>query len=295
MFLAAFTSALPAKPQAVHTKRAWLSRDFASTCPHAEHRWLVNAGFILSTRPGALSSSRRTSSPQPDPRIPRLSPALARTFRPGFRAFPWPSGSCSDLQVLDPDQVEPARQLRAGLLGPVLTPVRLAGLQPGDREPHLPAAVRAALGAGELALQPQQPSSAPAQSGRERAAAHRSTGPRTATPRSIPTAWPLPGADRTRESRRRRHASARPGPGSPGTTSRPAVPRGTSGTAPIRPSEPAPGRRSGTGGARPTSARVARRPGTPRPARLAPRRSPGRVRGSKNAAIALAKSRSACC
>jgi len=41
MFLAAFTSAWQAKPQAVHTKRAWLSRDFPSTCPHAEHRWLV--------------------------------------------------------------------------------------------------------------------------------------------------------------------------------------------------------------------------------------------------------------
>src|SRR5919108_482846 len=49
MFLAAFTSAWQAKPQAVHTKRAWLSRDFASTCPHAEHRWLVNAGLIFST------------------------------------------------------------------------------------------------------------------------------------------------------------------------------------------------------------------------------------------------------
>jgi hypothetical protein len=41
MLMAAFTSALPAKPQAVQTKRAWLSRDSASTCPHAEHRWLV--------------------------------------------------------------------------------------------------------------------------------------------------------------------------------------------------------------------------------------------------------------
>ena len=38
MFLAAFTSALQAKLQAVQTKRAWLSRDFASTCPHAEQR-----------------------------------------------------------------------------------------------------------------------------------------------------------------------------------------------------------------------------------------------------------------
>jgi len=88
MFLAAFTSALPAKPQAVHAKRAWLSRDFASTCPHAEQRWLVKCGLTFSTRSGALSCSRRTSSPQPDRMISRLSPALARTFRPGLRAVP---------------------------------------------------------------------------------------------------------------------------------------------------------------------------------------------------------------
>jgi hypothetical protein len=80
MFLAAFTSAWQAKPQAVHRKRAWLSRESRSTCPHAEHRWLVNAGLIFSTRPGALSSSRRTNRPHPDPRIPRFSPALARSI-----------------------------------------------------------------------------------------------------------------------------------------------------------------------------------------------------------------------
>ena len=65
MFLAAFTSALQAKPQAVHTKRAWLSRDFPSTRPHAEQRWLVNTGLTFSTRPGALSARRRASSPHP--------------------------------------------------------------------------------------------------------------------------------------------------------------------------------------------------------------------------------------
>jgi hypothetical protein len=38
MFLAAFTSALQAKPQVVHLKTAWLSRDFGSTFLHAEQR-----------------------------------------------------------------------------------------------------------------------------------------------------------------------------------------------------------------------------------------------------------------
>jgi hypothetical protein len=50
MFLAAFTLALQAYPQAVHRKTAWLSRDFRSTNPHALQRWLVNAGLIFFTR-----------------------------------------------------------------------------------------------------------------------------------------------------------------------------------------------------------------------------------------------------
>jgi len=41
MFLAAFTSALLAKPQATQAKIAWLLRLSAATCPHAEQRWLV--------------------------------------------------------------------------------------------------------------------------------------------------------------------------------------------------------------------------------------------------------------
>ena len=89
MFKAAFTSAWQAKPQAVHRNTAWFSREPRSTCPHAEHRWLVNAGLTFSTRPGALSCSRaHQSSPHPDPRMPRFSPALARTLRPGFSRVP---------------------------------------------------------------------------------------------------------------------------------------------------------------------------------------------------------------
>ena len=116
-----------------------------STCPHAEHRWLVNAGLIFSTRPGALSSSRRTSSPQPDRRISRFSPAFCRTFRPGCPACPWPSASCSDSQVLDPDHVEPARDVRGGLLGPVLPRICLAGAQPRHGQLHPCSPVRPPL------------------------------------------------------------------------------------------------------------------------------------------------------
>jgi hypothetical protein len=128
MFRAAFTSALSAKPQAVHTKGAWLWRDFASTCPHAEQRWLVNAGFIFSTRPGALSSSRRTSRPQPDRMISRFSPAFWRMLLPGVAGRPpGRARHVPDLEVLDPDQVESARDIGGGFLGPVFARICLAG------------------------------------------------------------------------------------------------------------------------------------------------------------------------
>jgi hypothetical protein len=66
-----------------------------------------------------------------------------------------------DLEVFDPDQVEPASDVSAGLLSPVLAPVCLLGAHPGGRKPHPRAAVRASLGAGKLALQPPQPSLLP--------------------------------------------------------------------------------------------------------------------------------------
>jgi hypothetical protein len=162
MFRAAFTSAWQAYPQAVHQKTAWLSRDFGSTCPHAEHRWLVNAGLIFSTRPGALSCRRRISRPQPDRRIPRLSPAFCRTLRPGFSRVPFADrGHIWDLEVFDPDQVESACDVGAGLLHPVPTPVCLPGLQSGQCQPHPPAALRAPLSAGEPTLQPPHPGPLP--------------------------------------------------------------------------------------------------------------------------------------
>ena len=89
MFLAAFTSALQVYLQAVHRKTAWLSRDFPSTCPHAEQRWLVWCGLIFSTLPGALFSRRPTSRPHPDRMMLRFSPLLARTFRPGLSLVPF--------------------------------------------------------------------------------------------------------------------------------------------------------------------------------------------------------------
>lgn len=88
MLMAAFTSALQAYPQAVHRKTAWLSRFSLATCPHAEHRWLVYAGGTFSTLPGALSSIRATSMPQPLREISRFSPAFWATFLPGTSTVP---------------------------------------------------------------------------------------------------------------------------------------------------------------------------------------------------------------
>ena len=165
MFLAAFTSALPAKPQAVHQKTAWLSRDFGSTCPHAEHRWLVNAGLIFSTRPGALSSILRTSKPHPDPIISRLSPDLARTFRPGCWAVPLADRVMFVIFRSSTRITSKRRAMSVDTFSnPVLASVRLAGTQPSDGVLHPPAPVRATPSAGELALQaPHAPSLPPGQ------------------------------------------------------------------------------------------------------------------------------------
>ena len=73
------------------------------------------------------------------------------------RAAPGRARHVPDLQVLHPDQVEPTREVRRSLLRPVLAPVRLAGPQPGHRQLDPGAAVGAAPGAGELALQSPQP------------------------------------------------------------------------------------------------------------------------------------------
>jgi hypothetical protein len=88
MFFAAFTSAFSVYAQATQRKRAWLSRLSAAMCPHAEQRWLVNVGLTFSTLPGALSSRRRTSRPQPERLISRFSPVFWRTLRPGASAVP---------------------------------------------------------------------------------------------------------------------------------------------------------------------------------------------------------------
>src|ERR1019366_3381863 len=62
-----------------------------------------------------------------------------------------------DVEVLNTDHVEPTSKVGAGLLGPVFAPVAVFGFQPCDQGLDLVAAVGSAGGAGESALQPQEP------------------------------------------------------------------------------------------------------------------------------------------
>ena len=61
-----------------------------------------------------------------------------------------------DVEVLDPDHVEPAGEVGGGSLNPVFAPVAIPGFQLCDQGPDFPAAVRPAPGTGEPALQPQE-------------------------------------------------------------------------------------------------------------------------------------------
>src|SRR5665811_1712132 len=88
MFLAAFTSAFALCPQATHTKVAWLLRLWAAMCLQGLQVCDVYAAFTFSTRPYAFCSSRATSRPQPDLRMPRLRPVFCATFLPGFCTVP---------------------------------------------------------------------------------------------------------------------------------------------------------------------------------------------------------------
>ena len=91
--------------------------------------------------------------PQDDPVEPGLlADVPARVFPSAFRR----SGHVLDLEFFDPDQVEPVRDLCAGLLHPVLAPIGLTGAQPGDGQLYARAMIRAASGAGQLPFHAQQ-------------------------------------------------------------------------------------------------------------------------------------------
>ncbi len=103
-----------------------------------------------------LQTVGKQAPPRPQDRPVQLG--LATNIPPWFsrRTFRSPR-HVLNLQVLNPDQVELAGDIGAGLLSPVLAPVCLPGPHPGDRMSHPRTAVRAASRPGQLPLQTPQP------------------------------------------------------------------------------------------------------------------------------------------
>src|SRR6266516_4591490 len=84
---------------------------------------------------------------------PRLLPHVPAGLFAGASSG---AGHVLHSQVLDADHVETPSQVGGQLLGPVLASVGLAGSQPRDRRFEPGAAVAAAFGTGELALEPSE-------------------------------------------------------------------------------------------------------------------------------------------
>ena len=116
----------------------------------------------------------------------------------------------------------------------------------------------------------------------------------TATPRRSRPPGRYAWRESARRPRERRHASAQRGPSSPGD-SPPVAPGGTSGTAPSRPLHPNFAHMAGQAVHIPSPPASPHDPESLMPPGLTPRRPPSRAPRTKKAAIACAKSRTACC
>src|ERR1035441_9854575 len=107
------------------------------------------AGALLLQSPDQQAPAAGADAPVESGFLPDVAAGL-------LSGTPGGPGHASDAQVLNADHVEPAGQGSGGLLGPVLAPVSLTCLQPGDGQPHPPAASRPAPSAGQAPLQPHQ-------------------------------------------------------------------------------------------------------------------------------------------
>jgi len=134
--------ALARLPVHLPARRAPLARERRTDLFHPAGRLLLQAAH-----------QQPPPRPQDAPVQPSLSTDTSARAVPGALRGP---GHRPDPQVLHPDHVEPAGDIGAGFLGPVLTPVRLPGAQPGDGMPDPRPAVRSAPGTGQLPLQPPQ-------------------------------------------------------------------------------------------------------------------------------------------
>ncbi len=140
----------------------------ASACGHGPSGRDVPCCIDISVRgmTAGLASEHRLVLAVPRRAMPALGARLTRRGQPALRPdiaagrLDSAAGRAShgaDLEVLDPDRVEPAGEVGADLLYPTLSSVGLASLQPGDDRLDPSAPVRPTPTPGELPLQPLQP------------------------------------------------------------------------------------------------------------------------------------------
>ena len=271
-------------PQAVHSEVGLALARLPVHLP-ARRAPLARVMRGSSPPPGRAPSppAGAPTAPTPTARMPRFSPAFARTLRPGFSRVPRADRVMfvifrSSTRISSNRR---ARSVEVFSTQSLRRSVSRAAL-PGHRLLGPPATLRAPPGAGQLALQPPRP----LRSGAVRpgwCSSSPSTPPRdTTTPRSMPTAWPLPGAGIGSGIAGERDMPAPgPVPASPGRTSRPAHVPGPPEPHPPGLRHPHLRRPSGSAGERPIAARAAPRSGTPHPAPALrhvgrPARFPGR-------------------
>ena len=190
--MAAFTSAWPAKPQAVHRRRLGSTRvpvRPARRAPLARER----GSDLLHPARGLVLQPAHQQAP-PGPQNAPFSPAFCRTFRPGSPRVPLADRVCSRSSGPQPGSRRTAARCRCWpsppgpCAGP--SPGRAAGRSRGSPD----RGVRSPPGAGQSALQPPPPPPLPPGQGRAVQQFARGQRRETATPRSIPTASPMPGA-----------------------------------------------------------------------------------------------------
>ena len=153
------------------------------TAGYAPERRLALAGFPgdVPARAAALRGERGRYLLHPPgglvlqpvdraaPSRPCRCPGCGRpSARRSGRARPWAPGGprhALDVEVLDADHVEAPREVRGGLLRPVLAPVRLPRFQPRHRGLRLAAAARATLRPGESCARRSAAAAPPARTG----------------------------------------------------------------------------------------------------------------------------------
>ena len=120
-------------------------------------RRVCGANLLYSSWSLVLQSTHQ-HSPAASEHAPVQSGLLAYSPTRLARRASRGTGHAGDAQVLDADHIETASQVSRGLLDPVLAPIGLADLEPGDGQLHSGASGRPSAGTGQLALQSTQPS-----------------------------------------------------------------------------------------------------------------------------------------